>query len=221
VIPNTFTMTTNWCEPEYVNQTDGGFVESFACSSNTASLAAAGAGEWERSLGRICARITGPGKVLLAVPWPDVSNASLREFCAATFLLVKNDTSYYSLNATGLPASPNGSAANPRWFPEFEIAIGSYLDPAPTSIDALRVAGTSGGGLYARWYAGGVVLVNTSLSTSFPFPLDRTYYPVTFSGGGWVQVNGAKSAQTLSTGGGVSGTFVVPPNAGRILRAAP
>jgi hypothetical protein len=65
------------------------------------------------------------------------------------------------------------------------------------------------------------VLVNTSLSTSFSFALDRTYYPVTFSGGGWVQVGGAKSAQTLSTGGGVSGGYVVPPNSGRILRAAP
>ncbi len=221
VIPNTFTMTTNWCEPEYVAQTDGGFVEAFACSSNSASLAAAGAGEWERSFDRICARITGAGKVLLAVPWPDASNVALREFCVASFLLVKNDTSYYSLNSGGLPASPNGSPANPRWFPEFEIGIGSTLDPAPSSVHLLRVAGSSGGGLYARWYAGGLVLVNTSLTTTFSISLDRTYYPVTFSGGGWVQVSGAKSAQTLSTGAGVNGTYNVPPDTGRILRATP
>jgi PKD repeat protein len=221
VIPNTFTMTTTWCEPEYVSQTDGGFVESFGCSSSTASLAAAGPGEWERSFNRISARITGAGKVLLAVPWPDVGDIALRQFCVASFLLVKNDTSYYSLNAAGLPASPNGSGANPRWFPEFEIGIGSFLDDAPNSVDSLRVAGSSAGGLYARWYAGGLVLVNTSLTTSFAFPLDRTYYPVTFSGGGWVQLTGAKSAQSLSTGASVSGSFVVPPNSGRILRATP
>jgi PKD repeat protein len=221
VIPNTFTMTTNWVEPEYVDQTDGGFVEAFACASSSSSLATAGPGEWERSLGRISARITGAGKVLLAVPWPDVSNVGLREFCVATFLLVKNDTSYYSLNASALPASPNGWGGNPRWFPEFEIGIGSFLDDAPASVDPLRVAGSSAGGLYARWYAGGLVLVNTSTTTSFSFPLDRTYYPVGFSGGGWVQVNGAKSAQTLTTGGGVSGDYVVPPNSGRILRVTP
>ena len=78
MIPNTFTMTTNWCEPEYVEQTDGGFVESFACSSSTASLAAAGPGEWERSFNRISARITGAGKVLLAVPWPDAADLAKR-----------------------------------------------------------------------------------------------------------------------------------------------
>jgi len=221
VIPNSNRMLTNWYEPTYLNSTDGAFVESFACTDGTNSLVSSGAGVWETSFERTLKYITGPKRMLLACATPDVSSAGLRMFCIASFLLVKNDTSYYTLNSSGLGSPPNGYSGNPEWFPEFEIDIGSYLDDCPTALDDLRVAGSSGGGLYARWYTGGLVLANSSPTTTYDFDLDTTYYPVNFSGGGWVQLSGAKAAQTLTTGGAVSGTYSVPPNTGRILRASP
>jgi len=221
VLPNCNRMTTGWYEPAYLAAVDGGFVESFGCATETTSLVSSGAGTWELSFGRTVQYIAGAGRVLLAVPTPDVSAVNLRMFCVASFLLIKNDTSYYTLNASGLGAPPNGYSGNPEWFPEFEIDVGSYLDDCPGSLDGLRVAGSSGGGLYARWYTGGLVLVNSSPSTTYSIELDRQYYQVSFSGGGWVATNGSKPAMTLSTGGAVSGTYNVPPNSGRILRVAP
>lgn len=221
VLPNSNRMRTVWYAPTYLNYTDGAFIESFACLSTTQTLAEAGGGEWETSFDRACQYIVGPKKVMLAVPTPDVSDIALRQFCVACFLLIKNDTSYYSMNMSGLGGSPTGNNGNPDWYPEYEIDIGSYLDDVPDTVHALRVAGSAAGGLYARWYTGGLVLVNTSMSTTYSFELDRTYYAISFTGGGWVQLNGTKSAQTLSTGSAVSGTYDVPPNTGRILRVAP
>ncbi|MBN1807744.1 MAG: PKD domain-containing protein [Planctomycetes bacterium] len=221
VLPNCNRMTTGWYDPEYLLNTDGGFAESFGCTNGTQTLVSSGAGVWETSIGRTVQYITGAKKVLLAVPTPDVSSVSLREFCVATFLLIKNDTSYYSLNASGLGSAPNGYGGNPRWYPEYEITIGEYLDDCPADLGDLRVAGTSGGGLYARWYTGGLVLVNSSPSTTYGIELDRTYYPVSFSGGGYVATDGSKPAMSLATGGGVSGTYNVPPGTGRILSVSP
>ena len=141
----------------------------------------------------------------------------LKTLIIASFLLVKNDTSYISHNAGGYCSAPGSAPV--RWFPEYEIAIGSYLDDCPDNIADLRVDGCPN--LYARWYSGGVVLVNTSQSVTYDFELDRTYYPYQFTGGGWVALDGSKAAQSISTGSAVSGTYGVPPNSGRILRVTP
>lgn len=222
VIPNCNRMLTGWYDPTYMNYTDGGFAETFSLRSSTETLVQSGSGTWELSIGRTCQYITGPKKVFLSVTGPDVGAIETRKFALASFLLIKNDTSYYSLNNAGsLGPSPTGSSANPRWFPEYEIDIGCYLDDAPDNVDDLRVEGSSAGGLYVRWYSGGLVLVNSSPSTTYSIELDRTYYPVDFSGGGWVGLDGSKPAMSLWTGSAVSGTYDVPPDRGRILRAAP
>ena len=220
VLPNSNQMLTGWAAPEYLTETDGAFVESFGTNGATQTLASRGAGEFETSAGRILTYITGAGKVLLAAPDCDAAAVDVRRFCVAQYFLLKNDTSYYELNAGGLSGPPNGDPGNPKWFPEYEIDLGCYLDDAPASLDDLRVAGTASGGLYARWYSGGLVLVNSSLTTTFEFELDRAYYPVTFSGGGYIERDGSLAAQSLTTGAAVSGTLSVAANSVAILRAA-
>ncbi|MFH1709063.1 MAG: PKD domain-containing protein [Planctomycetota bacterium] len=210
VLPNANKMVDSTYYPDYLRDTDGAWIEHF-CVNGDATLVTAGPGEWEVSFGRICQYITGPKKILCALPAFDHSAANAdatRSFIIASFLLVKNDTSYISHNAGGY-GSPPGSAAL-RWYPEYEI--GAYLDDCPSAIADLRVAGTSN--LYARWYSGGVVLVNTSSSVTYPFTLDRTYYPYQFT-------DGSKPAQSIATGGAVSGSVNVPPNTGMVLRVTP
>jgi Hypothetical glycosyl hydrolase family 15 len=74
------------------------------------------------------------------------SDAVARGFVLGSYLLVKGSHTFLNMDI--------GSVA--QWFPEYGVSLGPAVSPPPASIDALRVSG----GLYARSFAHGVVVVN-------------------------------------------------------------
>ncbi|MFH1377820.1 MAG: PKD domain-containing protein [Planctomycetota bacterium] len=223
VLPNTNRMVGLRGLPferEHLTGTDGAYLENYGHGGDDPMTGA----DWLSGHGNVCKYVTGVGKVFCALPsFSDASSSarlSLRKYLIASFMLVKNDTSYYAINSNeSSPSSPSGSSGHPRWYPEYEISLGAYLDDCPNDVDELRVPGKTF--LYARWYTGGLVLINISPTQTETFDLDTTYYPVSFTGGGWIGLNGSKPAMTLTTGAAMSGTINIPAATALILRVAP
>jgi hypothetical protein len=138
---------------------------------------------------RICHYVTGHGKVWMTDSTSDVTAMppAQRDMIAATYLLIRNGTSYIML----LPGL--------NWYPEYEIDLGGYVGEPPDDIEQLRVAGQGGaaGGLYVRQEVSGVVIVNsstTSLTYDVASPMNRAQW----SGGGAVGADGTEAVQSLT-----------------------
>ncbi|HEY8038422.1 MAG TPA: MYXO-CTERM sorting domain-containing protein, partial [Polyangiaceae bacterium] len=118
----------------------------------------------------------------------DTFPAAQRSLITGTYFLIRNGTSYIMIGGGDL-----------TWWPEYEIDLGGYVAEPPDDVEALRVAGSGGasGGLYARQYVAGWVLVNSSggaLTWTVPADMKQA----AFSGGGPVAADGTQSAQTLT-----------------------
>ncbi|HVU04222.1 MAG TPA: putative glycoside hydrolase [Polyangiaceae bacterium] len=183
VIPNTDALVDGTDEPEFLAGTDGVFTENWQVSL-------ASPGDWNLSARRIEKYATSQGKVWMA----DVTKAgtdltpSEREQLIGTYLLVRNGTSYIMFGNSDV-----------TWYPEYELDLGGYVDEPPVDLEDLRVAGNGGseGGLYARKYVSGLVLVNSSdgqLSTG----VDRAMKRAQWSGGGEVAADGTLPTFSLT-----------------------
>lgn len=206
VIPNTDALVDGTDEPEMLAGTDGVFTENW-------QAILANAGDWNLSARRIAKWVTSQGKTWMA----DVTKSGSqlgqqeRELIIGTYLLLRNGTSYVMIG--------NGDLT---WWPEYEIDLGWYLAEPPADLEMLRVAGQGGsnGGLYARAYSAGVVLVNSS-ATAQSYTLASPMKRVTFSGGGKVDAQGNQATQTLDASQDVpAGALMVPARGVVILRAA-
>ncbi len=168
VIPNPDSLVDE--EPAFLTETDGVFTENWQAVNDSV-------GNWAVSTRRICQYVTGKGKVWMVDITAAGSSLSMQEraLLIGTYLLIRNGTSYYSL----------GEAVS--WYPEYEIDLGGYVDEPPSDIEKLRVAGQGGsnGGLYARKYVSGLVLVNSS-SGALSYTLPAAMKQAVFSGGGTV-----------------------------------
>lgn len=136
---------------------------------------------------------------------------SEREMIVGTHLLLKNGTSYIMIG--------NGDLT---WWPEYEMDLGWYLAEPPADLETLKVAGQGGstGGLYARQYVAGTVLVNSSASAQ-TYNVSGPMKRVSFSGGGKVDANGIQAAQTLDATTDVPvGPLMIPARSVVVLRAA-
>jgi MYXO-CTERM domain-containing protein len=204
VIPNTDALVDGTDEPAYLDGTDGVFTENWQVSL-------ASPGDWNLSARRIEKYATSQGKVWMA----DVTkagtdlSASERERLIGTYLLIRNGTSYVMFGNSDV-----------TWYPEYELDLGAYDAEPPTDLEGLRVAGTGGsaGGLYARTYASGLVLVNSSagaLSHTLPTAMKRAV----FSGGGDVGADGTMPSYSLAYDADVpAGALSVPAQSVVILR---
>jgi hypothetical protein len=205
VIPNVDALVDGTDEPEFLAGTDGAFTENW-------QAVLANAGDWNLSARRIAKWATGAGKVWMA----DVTKAggtltqAERELLVGTYLLLRNGTSYLMIG--------NGDLT---WWPEYELDLGWYQGEPPTDLEQLRVGGQGGaqGGLYARAYSNGVVLVNASagaLGYMVPSAMKRALW----SGGGKVDANGVQVAQTLDYSQDVpAGMLSVPARSAIVLRS--
>lgn len=196
-IVNCDQMVTGWYNDLYLDAVDGAMAEGFFTYGG--KLVGA---DWALSAGRILRYLTGAGKnkVLIAQCSPGSTNISLRRWCIANYLLLKNKYSYYNITQS--------SYAN--WWPEYDITLDSFVSQ-PTTLSDLLVPGTTS--LYKRDYKAGYVLVNPG-STSQSYTLTQQYFPVTFTGGGDV-VGGTKPSMSIIYGTAISGTVSVA--AGEVL----
>ncbi len=202
VIPNPDSLIDE--EPAFLDETDGVFTENWQAVKDSA-------GNWHDSVRRLCRYVTSKGKVWIAgitAKGTSLSNQE-RELLVGTYLLVRNGTSYYTLGLDDV-----------SWYPEYEIDLGGYTGEPPEDLETLRVAGTGGGsgGLYARTYVSGLVLVNSSsgaLSYNLPSAMKRA----TFSGGGDVDAQANMPTYSLDYTTDVpAGNLSVPARSAIILQ---
>ena len=202
VIPNPDSLIDE--EPKFLNESDGVFTENWQAVKDST-------GNWAVSTRRLCQYVTSKGKVWIAGITAKGTSLSMKErtLLIGTYLLVRNGTSYYAL---GL--------ADVSWYPEYEIDLGGYVDEPPSDIEKLRVAGTGGssGGLYARKYVSGLVLVNSS-SGALSYSLPSAMKQAVFSGGGTVDGQANMPSYSLDYTKDVpAGKLSVPARSAVILR---
>jgi hypothetical protein len=184
VVPNPDSLEDNTDEPTFLDHTDGVFTE------NWQGVADGAPGDWNLDIRRVSHYVTSKAKVWMIDITVDADSMSTdeRTFLAGSYFLVRNGTSYWMIGGGDL-----------TWWPEYEVDLGGYSAEPPDDVEMLRVAGTGGssGGLYARQYVAGWVLVNSSSSPqSWMVPSDMK--KAALSGGGAVGSDGTQAAQTLT-----------------------
>ena len=198
-IPNVGYWVTTRNPTDYSN-VDGVMIEGFSewSPGNPFSLS-----DWKLQMNRILG-LTSQDKVLILQSYVDETDIEDRTFVLANYLLVKGVHSFINMDL-GL---------EPEWFPEYEIPIGSPLDPLPADIDNYL----DPSGLYRRDYTNGLVLVNPG-TVARTIDLGGTYYLATPSGGGLLPANADTSAWTVDYAPVTSVTL--NPHQGAILLATP
>ncbi len=196
-IVNCDQMVTGWYDDDYLDSVDGAMAEGFFTYGGKLT-----GSDWSLSAGRVLKYLTGAGKnkVLIAQCSPDPADQSVRRWCIANYFLLKNKYSYYNI----------ATSSNANWWPEYEIALDSFVTQ-PSTLGDLLVSGTAS--LYKRDYKAGLVLLNPGTSAQ-SYTLTRQYTPVSFTGGGDV-TDGALPSLTVSYGPALSGTVSVA--AGEVL----
>jgi len=201
VIPNTDQMVTSVYDPHWTDgdasgeTIDGAMMESFGSYR--------GQDMW-LTLERGLRHITGRGKILIAQFYGVDSTERLRR--TAMYMLIKNENSYLNiLNADGV-----------EWYPEYEIDLGDQ-SRLPSTLDSLRIAGQTWQSVWARDYAHGRVLCNTSdAPMQVPVPNVGKWAEIITHGGGKVLDNGTMMPQSF-TYLPVSGNITIPGSGGVIL----
>jgi MYXO-CTERM domain-containing protein len=205
VVPNPDALVDSTDEPAFLDGTDGVFTENW-------QAILANPGDWNLSVRRICQYATGRGKLWMADVTEAGTNLSLadRALLIGTYLLIRNGTSYPMFGNSDL-----------TWYPEYEIDLGGYVDEPPEDLESLRVAGTGGasGGLYARAYVAGLVLVNSS-DSPLGYSLPEAMHQAVWSGGGAITSDATQAPQSLTYTQMVGpGSISVPARSVLVLRS--
>jgi hypothetical protein len=186
LIPNVGYWVTTRNPTDYSN-VDGVMIEGFSewGPGNPFVLS-----DWQLQMNRILSLTNtstglsaGLDKVLILQSYVDETDVEDRLFNLANYLLVKGVHSFINMDL-GL---------SPEWFPEYEIPIGSPVDPLPTDIDDYL----DPSGLYRRDYTNGLALVNPGTVVR-TIDLGGTYYLAMPSGGGLLPSDADTSAWTVS-----------------------
>lgn len=142
------------------------------------------------------------GKVVLCQPAAAKTPAT-RMLVLATYLIAKANYTYMNYDGAGC-----------RWYPEYEVPVGTPAESFEHPDDA-RV-----GDVYVRRYSNGMALVNPN-PTQATFTLSKTLHNVTAHGGGAMPDTGVPpDAWRLSTNE-LSGKFILPPRSGAVLLKDP
>jgi hypothetical protein len=202
VIPNVDQMVTTVYDPVWLDgdtagvvTIDGAMMESFGGYR--------GQDMW-LSMERCIRHITGRGKILIAQFYDASQTERYRR--TAMYMLVKNENSY--LNILG--------ADGVEWYPEYEIDLGDQ-SPLPSTLDSLRIMGSGYQSLWARDYAKGKVLVNTSdAAMSISLASDAQWAEVMTQGGGKIADDGTVTPYSINSVP-VTGPITIPPGDAVIL----
>jgi hypothetical protein len=195
VLPNPDKLITSWYLDVYLNSTDGAFVEGFFSDVYDS--------DWQLAAGRVLRFITGrsTNKVMIAQPYP--STMAERIWSMGNYLLLRNSKSYLSYGSCTC------------WYPEWELNLGDYESEPPDLLSDML------NNVYFRKYTNGLVLVNPT-SNSQQYTLDRTYYQVSFWGGGQVDSNGVPPPYNITIDTTpLTGTVTVPSRSALILSSQP
>ncbi|MFN8424150.1 MAG: putative glycoside hydrolase [Anaerolineae bacterium] len=179
LLPNAGSWVTTRDRTRYA-AADGVMIEGFASWAPGRRF---DIGDWRLQMDRVLG-LTTRGKIIIAQSYPtgdgSPSDADDRMFLLANYLLVKGHRSYLNLETSSYV----------DWWPEYEIALGRYVDEPPARVDALleRMDGVSPG-LYVRRYERGMAVVNPS-DQPVPLDLGRTMWSARPEGGGVVPADG-------------------------------
>ena len=153
---------------------DGIMVEGFGKWSKDEYFLAQ-EGDWQLQMDRILGMVN-LDKIVLLQQYVNKDDEEDRIFLLANYLLLKGQHTYLNLEFS----------AEPEWFPEYEIPVGTPVGGIPTSISTLWRPDWE---IYARTYSNGLVLVNpTGKLREVVF--QKTYYQAFPYGGGIVPVDG-------------------------------
>ncbi len=143
--------------------------------------------DWRLQQNRVL-RLLRNGKIYIAQNGVDgPSDISGRKWLFSNFMLLKHDKSFINM-------FPGGSQL--YWWPEYDLDLGLQTDPTvPGDVAGLL----DSGGIYARQYEGGLVLVNPTGSThSYALTGNGTYNLIEPWGGGVVDSAGNPPAGGLT-----------------------
>jgi len=154
--------------------------------------------DWRQQMNRTLNLIRN-GKIFIAQNgFGDPSNIEGRLWLLGNFLLVKHDKSFINMLANGV--------SQMHWWPEYDLDLGAPVSSdVPSNISDLLVTG----GLYARRFERGLVLVNGSSSSTpktYTLGPDDPHMLVRPYGGGEVSSDGTWSGgiDLVDAGGSVT-----------------
>ena len=160
---------------------DGIMVEGFG-RWTTGEYFLSQSGDWQLQMDRILGMVN-QDKIVVLQQYVGNDDVDDRLFLLGNYLLVKGRHTYLNLEFS----------AEPEWFPEYEIPIGSPDGETPLSISSLWHADW---GVYVRKYSNSLVLVNPHESVQ-EVAFQKSYYQVFPVGGGIVPADGDVSEWTL------------------------
>lgn len=169
IVPNVGNWVTTR-DPTTYAAADGAMFEGFAMWGEGSPYAV---DDWRLQMNRALGLIR-QGKAVIAQAY--MGDGRERLFALGSYLLIKGDRTYLNLE----------SDMAPEWWPEYDIAIGSPLQPPVADIDDL-----ASGGVYRRDFTNGFVLVNPAEDgAAIHVNLGGTFRLVQPSGGGTVGEDG-------------------------------
>ena len=172
-IPNLAQMITGWDATDYTN-CDGAMIELFStydCYDHFEPE------DWELEADRVL-ELANLNKILIFQHDVDYWSPECRMWLIANYFMMKNSRSFVNL----LFPDWCEDGMYPNWLAEYEINLGNFDGPIPTSAADMYNAPWDA---YVRYYQRGMVIVNNSWSaTAVSFP--DTYYVVSDTGGGCV-----------------------------------
>ncbi|MCX6355015.1 MAG: putative glycoside hydrolase [Candidatus Aureabacteria bacterium] len=204
-LPNLGGLVTGWDTTDYASLSDGGMVEGFGAWGNDSYFEIP---DWQLQMNRILA-LAGTDRIIICQSYTSDSNLRERMFLTGCYLLVKGDHTYFNMIG-----SEHGEEL--IYYPEYEIAVGSYDGTIPVLINDLY---DERAGCYRRNYSNGIVLVNPGNTEIIVTDLGAAYNLASATGGGSVDENGGYDGALAYQA--VTGVTLPPHGAAILLRDLP
>ena len=156
--------------------------------------------DWDLQMDRALSLIQ-KGRVVIGQSYPDLSDVTARMFDLGSYLLIKGAHTFINLEM----------GMEPTWLPEYDVPLGSAVDPVPATVEALKH-----GNVYVRRYQQATVVVNPGDTTSTwraPVAMDKLLP----SGGGAVPSSGHVPASWVLHRVATGTTVTLPARSAAIL----
>ena len=152
--------------------------------------------DWQLELRRALS-LSSKGRTVICQSYPAVDDVDARVFGLASYLLIEGTHTYVNF----------GEGIQVSWFPEYDVDLGTAVDPPALRQDQ---------GAFVRRFANGLVLVNPGEGT-VRYSLGATYRRVVPHGGGAVSDSGAEPAAWGLTETPVASVMLGPRRAALLL----
>lgn len=176
-LPNLGGLVTGWDTTDYGGLADGGMNEGFAAWGNDSYFDLP---DWQLQMNRLLS-LVGQDRIVICQSYTSDSSLRERMFLVGCYLLIKGARTYFTMIG-----AEHGEEL--IYYPEYDIATGSYEGEIPVGVDDLYDARLQ---CYRRNYANAIVLVNPGTSDVFIADLGAPYNLVSARGGGSVSESGS------------------------------